>query len=499
MKKISLVFVLLLLVFGLSACGRGGDKKNDQEFQNPIINDEETQDVLNQTMAISKEYAALRLRTDDVLLTASTYPDYATWNNDISQVIADWESLALRAEKLEGAADDYAAEKVSFNLINSVQAYSNQEISDVFDKAPAGKKIKTLAKFLGVDAKKAFQILKQDQAQVEADAWNKAGDTFQKLETSAVLIKDACKVGVFVGTIALTGGTAAIAAGSTASQAAVVVSGADLVLEVTDDAAKIALGNHNKISQIVGDVRVVTEPAASLLMIATLPSNLVKGIDKLNAVSFGLDQFNSSVQEGKVIGIKLPAYTDTNKQVAEAAVIGKDEVNTWISDQKINNTSETAEEIKNILNSKPVESGDTNTGNTEALEQQTSELNNTPVQSGTTSDNEVAGLWEGILTYTPNQTDGEEEMSFIINLNADGTVDPSNNGEDFVTWEKTGNSIRIYAKDSPERAYYEFSLAGDTLTFVKLAGPNSEGKWQEDLAGSDFFGGKFYQISLRKQ
>jgi len=29
---------------------------------------------------------------------------------------------------------------------------------------------------------------------VEADAWNDAGDTFQKLETSATLIKDTCKV-----------------------------------------------------------------------------------------------------------------------------------------------------------------------------------------------------------------------------------------------------------------------------------------------------------------
>ncbi len=125
-----------------------------------------------------------------------------------------------------------------------------------------------------------------------------------------------------------------------------VVSGADLVLEVTDDAAKIALGIHNKISQIVGDVRVVTEPAASLLMITTLPSNLVKGIDKLNAVAFGADQLNSSIQSGIVIGIKLPAYNkevakDVAKENPKVAVLEKEEVEKWLGEQGASENPET--------------------------------------------------------------------------------------------------------------------------------------------------------------
>ncbi len=40
---------------------------------------------------------------------------------------------------------------------------------------------------------------------------------------------------------------------------------------------------------------------------------------------------------------------------------------------------------------------------------------------------------------------------------------------------------------------------GDTLTLIKLAGLNSEGEWQENFAGEDFFGGKFYEITLKKQ
>jgi hypothetical protein len=177
---------------------------------------------------------------------------------------------------LENAAGKMTEEKMSFNISPSVMAYSKQEISDVFDKAPAGKKIKTLAQFLGVDAKKAFQILKQDQAQVEADAWNEAGDTFQVLESSATVIKDGAKVGAFIGGIIVSGGTSAIAAGSTITQVAVVINGADLTLEITDDAAKIALGNHNKISKIVSDARIVTEPISTILTITDIPNNLTK-------------------------------------------------------------------------------------------------------------------------------------------------------------------------------------------------------------------------------
>jgi hypothetical protein len=49
---------------------------------------------------------------------------------------------------LENVATKVSEEKIGFNMISKTEAYNKQEISDVFDKAPAGKKIKTLAKFL---------------------------------------------------------------------------------------------------------------------------------------------------------------------------------------------------------------------------------------------------------------------------------------------------------------------------------------------------------------
>jgi len=82
----------------------------------------------------------------------------------------------------------------------------------------------------------------------------------------------------------VSGGASALATKSLLSQAAVVVGGADLVLEVSDDTAKIALGNNNKISKVISIARVVTEPLGTILTITDIPNNLVTKFEKFNVV-----------------------------------------------------------------------------------------------------------------------------------------------------------------------------------------------------------------------
>lgn len=269
-------------------------------------NDNKEQVVLNQTLEISTKYLALRYQTDNVLINAKDFGSYDKWKEEMSKIINDWQKLENEAIQLEKIAETLPSQEISLQLNKPIYAYDRNEISNVFDKAPAGKKIATLAKYLGVDAKRAQLILNQDQDQVTADAWNNAGDTLQKLETSAIVIKDGCKVAGFVGTTVLTGGSAALMTGSTLAKVAVVVSGADLTLEVGSDAATIALGNHNKISAIANDARKITEPLAGILTISTMPGNLTKGIEKLNAITFTAEQINSGAQDGKIIGIEIP-------------------------------------------------------------------------------------------------------------------------------------------------------------------------------------------------
>lgn len=348
MKRISATLLSLSLIVSLSACGQ--QKESSMEESNEVASSAEqgNVDLLARTAETSRAYLKLRLETDAVLVQAEAYPDYATWNGEMSRIINGWEKMEKDADELARQAESYAIGGRSFRLIRAAQAFEGQTVSEIYDKAPAGKKIATLAKHLGVDAKKAFAILKQDQAQVEADAWNEAGDTFQKLETSAVVIKDGCKVAGFVGGVVLSGGVSALAAGSTMAQAGVVIGGADLVLEVTDDAARIALGNHNKVSAIANAGRLVTEPLASVLSIAEVPEKLGDGFGKFTSTILALDQFNSAAQDGKIVGVALPAYAK-ERQPAKVTVLDPAQLPEWLKENDYGSETMSEAELKEVL------------------------------------------------------------------------------------------------------------------------------------------------------
>ncbi len=447
----------------------------------------EPKDIYGETLKISKEYLKLRYETDLVLTEAEKYT-YENWNKEVDEINKSWEKLEKDAVNLEIEAGKISNQKTSWKLSKEILAYDKNEISNVFDKAPAGKKIATLAKHLGVDAKTAYKILKQDQAQVEADAWNEAGDTFQKLETSATVIKDGCKVAGFVGGIVITGGTSAVASGSLLTKAAIIVGGADLTLEVTDDAATIALGNHNKVSAIVSSVRTVTEPLASILTISDIPNNLKTGFEKFSVVMVAVDQFNSAAQDGKIVGIKLPVYNPDKKEKVEAVVMNVDEIDKWMKENNIENKTETLKEVKDIL---------------ETIEQkiieETKKIEEKKVEENNNSDS-VVGVWEGVAKFTPGANKPEEEMNITFELLADGNINKKEVELEFNTWEQEGDFVRIYGIEKKD-GYHEFKKEGDSMVFVKIAGPDQENrsKWAEVYAGEDFFGGKYLTLTVYKQ
>jgi len=518
MKKTIIIAVIAIILLGSGIFFFTNSRQSDQTSDQT-----QEQAVLESTLNISREYASLRYRTDNVLINAVSYADYDAWNSEMSVIIKEWEDLEKNALSLENLANEMAGEKVSLKFTNQALAYTKEEITSVIDKAPAGRMIRTLAQFLGVDAKMAQLVLNQSQDEISREAYGEEGDVFQTCENQAIVVKNASKVTLFVGTIALTGGTAAIASGGTLAQTAVIVSGADLTLEITDDTARMALGDKNKISSFVGDARKITEPVAAILMISTLPTNLVKGIDKLNAVVFSADQLNSTIQSGAVIGIKLPTPTKEKPEPAtEVSVLEKEEIDQWIKDNSLSVGDDTKEEVEAILginiNDKKIENltEEVPRGNNEEAKNEEETVNQDlektdqaekeseakseikTEQLVSENNTEVAGVWKGILKHTPSQTSSEKQIEYMIDLNDDGTVSAVGNGKAFSFWKKEGNSVKLLFKDG-SGGYYEFALSGDALTFIKLAGLNSEGEWQEDFAGEDFFGGKFYEILLKKQ
>jgi len=427
--------------------------------------------VLEETYDISKEYLALRYRTDVLLLDAEKYGDYTTWDQDMTILIQDWTNLEKKSQELEQSANETAeAVATKFTIVQSAHAYSAKEITNIYDKAPRFKGIATLANHLGVDAKRAQLILNQAQDETTAEGWTEAGDTLQKLETSAVVIKDGCKVAGFVGGVVLTGGAAGLATAGTLTQTAVVVTGVDLALEVTEDGAQIAFGDRNKVSSFVKDVRTVTEPIANVLTITNIPSNLGNAFGKFDSVMVGLEQFREAAQEGKVIGVDLTTfeYQKPFQRIRQAKYPGAvsaaememAEVESWLQslnkkyepmtqaeaiDFLSNSSKDTKQEI--VVEEKTVTEagGDSNTDGEEMNSptgEQPQETNAEPVTT-----QGIAGNYSGTATLQHVEDDVEtpDSLPVTLQLNEFGTGTVNVNGFDGEA-SYGGNTVSFVVK-----------------------------------------------------
>lgn len=442
---------LLLIVLAAIVLGAAGYYFLTQQSRNE-------QQVLQSTYDISKEYLALRYRTDDLLMNAREYGDYAAWDADMTVLIQDWERLANETQKIEQSANN-VAEAVALNraLVQSANAYTAQEISNIYDKAPKFKGIATLANHLGVDAKRAQVILDKAQAEISSGVFSEEGDAFETLENTAIVVKDGCKVAGFVGGVVLTGGAAGIATAGTLTKVGMVVVGTDLALEVTEDGAQIAFGDRNKVSSFVKDVRTVTEPIATVISITNVPSNLGTAFGKFDSVMLGLEQFRDSVQEGKVVGIDLTnfEYHKPFQRIRQAQYPGTvsaaememAEVEEWLKSLNKEFTPMTQEEVREFLGTaskapekdeRPVETMEE--PNTEAAETPETEeaidpsaaeedvispTEDQPQEAavGAVSAQGIAGNYSGTATlqHVEEDVEADDSLAVTLQLNEAGT------------------------------------------------------------------------------
>jgi hypothetical protein len=332
-KKYLYLALIGLVTLGLGLYLFSKDNKSDLD-----------QIVYRDAMSVSKEYSVLSYKTDRVLINASDHTDYDSWSTEMTSIITDWQALEKQAVDLENNADKLASQKSALKLLQDTHAYNSVEIQKIIESAPMGKQVRTLAKHLGIDAKRAQLILNDSQNRVSREIWGGEGDVYQGLEQDAMRIKNGAKVTVFVGGVVLTGGMSAVATSGVVAKTALVVSGADLVLEVTEDEARIALGDKNKVSQMAGQIRAVTEPAASILTLANIPGNVSKGIEKISAISFVGDQIRSVVQDDKILGISIKT-DQTGKAVVTVSGLTESELVEWKKDNDAVSQTQSIEEI----------------------------------------------------------------------------------------------------------------------------------------------------------
>lgn len=332
-KKITILIAGIIVLLGIFFWVKSFNPKQSSE-----------QAVYEKTLDLSRKYASLRYKSDNVLIKAKEYGDYDKWKMAMSEIVKEWSEYEKQTQELEKEAGKLSQDKTSFSLGIQALAYNLQEANKVIDSASPKRRIATLAKHYGVDAKMAQLILNQTADLMSSEAYREEGDVFQTCENNSMRIKNTAKVTIFVGTIVATGGTSALAASGTLAQTAVVVSGADLVLEVTEDEARIALGDKNKVTNMVSKMRTITEPAASILTLASVPGNLAKAGEKFAAVNFAAEQVRSTIQDKKILGISIK-IDEKGETKAEIAGLTEEELPQWKKDNNVSDSSETIEEI----------------------------------------------------------------------------------------------------------------------------------------------------------
>lgn len=465
--------------------------------------DRSEEQVLESTYYLSKEYLLLRQQTDNILINAESYPDHASWDKDMSELIKAWNEYENKVKSLEEeAAQESESTALNFNLVDTANAYTAKEINDIYDKAPKFKGIATLAKHLGVDAKRAQLILNQVQDETSADIFIEEGDAFENLEHQAIVVKDGCKVVGFVGGVVLTGGTAGIATAGVLTKATIVVTGVDLALEVTEDGAQIALGDKNKISSFVGDVRTVTEPIANVMTITNIPASLGTGFGKFDSVMVGLESFRESAQEGKVVGVDLTnfEYQKPFQRIRQAKYPGavsaaemeKAEVEAWLASLNKKYVPMTEAEIKEFLAStEPVEAPQQEEQKKSA-DQNKNESNNQAdgKNDGDSPENNFTGItWKGSLQSVSGGNNEEQSTEFEFVLNSDGTV----SGNNFKNWKQEGDVVKLFGEDEA-LGHYEFKVNSSSLVLTKMV------IGEEVIEpGQEYMGGFAPSGSLRKQ
>lgn len=413
--------------------------------------------VYKDTLSISKEYTLLRYRTENVLEKAREYQNYDKWNEEMTAVIEGWEKLENEVLELEKNADKLADEKTAFNLTKNIYAYDSVEVQKIINSAPMGKQVRTLAKHLGVDVKMAQLILNQTQDQVTREAYGEEGDVFETCEQNSMRIKNGAKVTVFVGTIVASGGTSALAASGTLAQTAVVVSGADLALEVTEDEARIALGDKNKVTEYVSNIRSVTEPAASILTLANIPGNLTKAIDKFSAVNFAADQVRSGIQDKKILGISIKSNGESEVK-AEISGLTEDELVEWKKENNVVKSNQTIEEIMKQIEEENKESADIKESgevkeeenNNEAMDQDKQVQEEKPSEAEQAQETDInsimgqsmAGTYSGsaILQHVEEDIEADDNLAVTLQLNDAGTGTANVYGYDGVA-QYAGNNV----------------------------------------------------------
>ena len=280
--------------------------------------------------------------TNAVFFTDIENTTYEEWKEKLDKAIQLWEELEQIEQDMDIVFDDlgipeYTEEQASipnYNLaslgsflIPSVYAITEGyqgipelgAVTAVFDSVKHGNKIRGIMNVFGWDRQTAFYHLKREQELLKADAWDKAGDNYQRWETAARAVKDVSKVTVFVGMNIITAGGASATVGALGviQTGSIIIGGTALVFEVAED-VNIAIGNEDD-AAVLHNILEKAKPLTELVSIISLqdlgdPGNLFYIVDKSRQIGDFLKDKNLYITNDKDTG-KLIFSTEPPKDI----------------------------------------------------------------------------------------------------------------------------------------------------------------------------------------
>lgn len=148
-----------------------------------------------------------------------------------------------------------------------------KDITDRYDKAPAGKGIRTLASQLGTDAKHAYAQLKQAQAILEGATYTEIADAANKAYQTATVLKTAGTAAGLV--ISVAAAAPAGAVGAAVKTGGVVMSGINTLLEIGSTGTILYTnGEGNELTAAFDKTEAQMAPIGQIFSIAGLGYSL---------------------------------------------------------------------------------------------------------------------------------------------------------------------------------------------------------------------------------
>ncbi len=489
-RALCLILAIAVITTIFSACGRKGSKDSGIEKVSVVIpHDKQARAVLDdsQNLAVGS-YLVARMYLEELLQYDVEKGNQKDYDKLLANTIKAFENAEVLSDAMYGAAlytellqkagaekNNKKAEILMMAPVNPdsgllfMTAYAAKEseamrwakeITEIYDKAPSNKGVKTLADQLGTDCKHAYAQLKQAQAILEGGAYNDFADYANTCYKTAYGLKAAGTAAGLVVSVAVAGPATGLAA--VAQTGGIVMGGVNTVLEVGAAGSVIATnGEGNEITTFCEKTEAQMAPVGQVFSLMSLGLNghkLLTGGYKADGAKALAEGNYSSYLDGvkndlfgatAYLGTSVYDYMDSGSIMSGTFKHTSKGLEFTLLETLKGDSSEDKENVKDVMKAAGVSEKDAEAAVNEKTPQEPPALNEVPLETAKSIIEEYPGIdpagdfdpkaYENAVEefYTDLVTDyiAEQEKSGKSN---DGSVHIDSKNGSFDFYDGTG-------------------------------------------------------------